>query len=698
MTRAQGRAWSVSIAVTLLVASTWPVHTQPQAPAAQPKPTYRAGVDLVTINVVVRDRNGNPVRDLTRDDFVIAEDGRPQTITTFRLEEIAAAPSVATTDSPVVLGTLGRATPAPARATAEPDVVDAHDRRLMVLFFDLSSMQPEETERAVSAARDYVDTRLGPADIVAIVTLGASLQVNQDFTASRDALRRAINGLSLIEGTGEPAETDPDSAPDTGNAFTPDDTEFAIFNTDQRLDALRRLTDALAPIPQKKSLIYFSSGMSQTGMDNEVQLRLAVDRAVRANVSIYAADMRGLQAQVPGGDASSASVRGSGAFSGRSMQGQFDRMAASQDALTALAEDTGGRAFFDVNEFSTVFDRVVADTTSYYLIGYTSTKATRDGRFRRFKVTLKRPGLTLEHRAGYYAPRDFAHSGRDDRELQLQEQLESDLPVTDLPIHGSAAYFRLKDDRFFVPVWLAVPGSHIPFARASQRDRATLDVSGVIRDRQRRPVAWIRDTVKLSVDEAANVQRKSVLYQTSFELPPGQYLLKAVVRENQTGTLGSFEATLTVPRLPATGLKLSTVVLGTQIQPASQGRGNRNNPLVRNGQELVPSVTHVASSPQQLYFYFEVYDPGRAEQGGNIPAGDVRVMASVAFYRGKTRVYQTPLAETTLVSDPDRRAVAVRLGVPASDLEPGLYTCQLSVVDEVAGSFAFPRLALYLRK
>ncbi len=701
MVRGHGRAWWVAIAVTVLVTSAWPVHTQPQAPTSPARQTFKAGIDLVTINVVVRDRNGNPVRDLTRHDFAVVEDGRTQAITTFRLEEIASAPIVATTDVPVVLGSLGR-TPAPAARAAEAaaEAVDAHDRRLMVLFFDLSSMQPEETERAVAAARTYVDTKLGPADIMAIVSLGTSLRVDQDFTANRDVLRRAINGLSLLEGTGETAaaETDPDNVPDTGNAFTPDDSEFAIFTTDQRLDALRRLTDALAPIPQKKSLVYFSSGMSQTGLDNEVQLRLAVDRAVRANVSVYAADMRGLQAQVPGGDASTASARGSGAFSGRNMQQQFDRMAASQDALSTLAEDTGGRAFFDANDFGAVFDRVVADTTTYYLIGYTSTNTARDGRFRRLRVTVKRPGLRLEHRAGYYAPRDFAHSGRDDRELQLQEQLESDLPVTDLPIHGSAAYFRVKDDRFFVPLWLAVPGSHIPFARASQRDRATLDVLGVIRDRQRRPVAWIRDTVRLNVDEAANVQRKSILYQTSFELPPGQYLLKAVVRENQTGTLGSYEATLTVPRLPASGLKLSTVVLGTQVQPASSGRANRSNPLVRDGQELVPSVTHVASSPQQLFFYFEVYDPARPGAAAGRPTGDVRILASVAFFKGRTRVYQTPLAEASLVTDPDRRAVGIRLSVPAVDLEPGLYTCQLSVVDDVAGAFAFPRLALYLRR
>jgi VWFA-related protein len=708
--RMRRRAWFAILAIlagTLLA----PAPLSSQAPSASqaasvpqtPRPTFRAGIDLVSVNVVVRDKNGQPVRDLARSDFAITEDDQPQTITTFRVEEIEHTPQVITADSPVVLGSLGKTATTAAAATT-PATGDAHDRRLIVLFFDTSSMQPEEVERAVAAARDYIDKKLAPADAMAVVSLGTSLQVLQDFTSSQTSLRAAVNSLSSVDSTGYEAgaSTDTEVAPDTGNAYVADDSEFTIFNTDQRLDALKRLTEALAPIPQKKSLVYFSSGMSQTGLDNEVQLRLVVDRAVRSNVSIYAADMRGLQAQVPGGDASTASVRGTGSFSGKSMEGQFDSMAASQDTLATLSEDTGGRAFFDSNEFGEVFDRVVADTTSYYLLGYSSSNPIRDGRFRRIRVTLKRPGLKLEYRAGYYAARDFAHAGREDREMQLQEQLDSDLPVTDLPIHGSAAYFRLKENRFFVPVWLVVPGSRIPFDSSSQKDKASLDILGVIRDKQLRPVGMIRDTVKLNIDTTRDVRSKTVQYQTSFELPPGQYLLKTVIRENQTGTLGSYEATLTVPRYPAAGMKLSTVVFGTQLQQAPKTR-SRNNPLIRDGEELVPSVTHVVSSPEQLYFYFEVYDPVRRAAAPSAPgppagASNVRLLAGVTFFKGRQRVYQTPLAEVQQVSDTDRKAAIVKLGVPASALEPGLYTCQITIVDDVGGTFAFPRMAVYLRK
>src|SRR5207245_9958298 len=103
---------------------------------------------------------------------------------------------------------------------------------------------------------------------------------------------------------------DPEDTSDNGNTFTADDTEFNIFNTDRRLDALQSLADSLSGIEQKKSVVYFSSGMNQSGSDNQVELRRTVDRANRANVAIYAADMRGLQAQVPGGDATQGSRRG----------------------------------------------------------------------------------------------------------------------------------------------------------------------------------------------------------------------------------------------------------------------------------------------------------------------------------------------------------------------------------------------------
>jgi VWFA-related protein len=693
-----------------------------RAPQAQQRPvsqrpaaTFRSSIDLVTVNVVVRDRNGNVVRGLTRADFTVTEDGRPQTVSTFDFEEIAtASPETVPVEIPTILGSVGRAPAAPAAAPApEPkSVIDMQGRRVIAMFFDLSSMQPEEVLRSATSAREYIDKRLTPYDMIAIVTLSTTLQVVQDFTSDRDLLLQTIDRLSGVEGMGFEETAAADATDDTATAFSADDAEFALFNTDRRLQAIQALVEAMAPIEQKKSLIYFSSGMTQSGLDNRVAIRTVTDRAVRSNVSIYAADSRGLQALGPAGDASQASTRGQAAFSGRAVSARFDSMSASQDALTALAEDTGGRAFFDQNDFKAVFDRVVADTSAYYLLGFSSTNPSKDGRFRRIRVSVKRPDLKLEYRAGYYAARDFAHSGREDREQQLQEQLFSDLSVTDLPVYASSAYFRMRGDRYFVPIWIVVPASKVQFKKASDKDKATLDLLAVVRDPGQRPVARIRDTINLSVSATEQVQRKNVQYQTDLELPPGVFQLKVVVRENQTGTIGSFEALINVPDLGRSPIRLSSVIVGSRLQ--AEKKKDPRNPLLQGGQELIPSIAHVITTGQPLYLYYELYDAAStapAAQAVAAPAGakpaaaaaaaataPVRVLSNVVFFKGQKRVLETSLVEAVSQAAPDRKATTFRLEVPTTDLPPGLYTCQVNVIDDMAGTFAFPRLVVYVRK
>src|SRR3954462_8820721 len=173
-------------------------------------------------------------------------------------------------------------------------------------------------------------------------------------------------------------------------------------------------------------------------------------------------------------------------------------------------------------------------------------------------------------------------------------------------------------------------------------------------------------------------------------MPPGKFHVKIVVRENQDGTYGSYETDIVVPDLkgrsggtgsPDKNIKLSSIVIGTQLQPAAK-KSDRSNPLARDGRELVPNVTHVVSSGQHLYFYYEVYDP----------AQPVKVMTSITFFRGRVRAFETPVVETTELAGSDRKTAVFQFDVPASSLRPGLYTCQVNVVDDAAGSFTFPRL------
>ncbi len=266
------------------------------------------------------------------------------------------------------------------------------------------------------------------------------------------------------------------------------------------------------------------------------------------------------------------------------------------------------------------------------------------------------------------------------------DQLQSDLSATDLSAYVSAAYFRLADNRYFVPLSVVVPGYQIPITKTTAKDKATVDVLGLVRDEQKRSVGRIRDTVRLSVDAADELKRKIVQYETGLEMPPGTYHVKVVVRENQNGTFGSYETDIVVPDLKRDGLKVSSVVVGTQLQEGS--RRNDRNPLVRDGRELVPNVTHVVSAGQHLYFHYEVYEP----------AQPVKVLTSIAFFRGRQRAFETPLVQAGELGGSDHKTAVFQFDVPVSSLPPGLYTCQVNVVDDAAGSFTFPRLQLLVRR
>src|SRR4029078_7416036 len=151
------------------------------------------------------------------------------------------------------------------------------------------------------------------------------------------------------------------------------------------------------------------------------------------------------------------------AFSGRGVANQFAQLSAQQETLSTLASDTGGSAFTDTNDFGEAFTQVVKDISSYYILGFASSNQSKDGRFRRISVRLKnKSGVRIEARNGYYADRDFTHTARGDRESQLQEQLTTQIPSTDVPLFVTAGWFRMTADKYYVPVSGAVAGSAVP--------------------------------------------------------------------------------------------------------------------------------------------------------------------------------------------------------------------------------------------
>ena len=683
---------------------------QPPPPAAPSTPVFRNSVNLVLIDVVVRDKRGNIVTGLKQDDFELFEDGKKQDILSFAFEHVSSdakpieSASMFSTASngstPVVNAAPPRAAgPAPA-AAATPDTPaqpltseDVAGHRLLTLLFDTSSMQPEDVQKAVESAQRWVNEQMTPADLVAVASISTSLQVLTDFTSSKERVLQVLSGFTGADSTAFGAVDASTASTDDANNTSTDDTtavdasaqELDSFNNDVRLRALKTLAEALAPLQQKKAILYFSSGMERNGTDNQVELRAATNAAVKANVAIYPIDSRGLQAVVPGGSGRQGSRGGRGAFSGQQVQQQFTQLQAQQETLTTLAANTGGTAFTDTNDFGEAFTKVTRDISSYYILGFASTNPARDGRFRRITVKLKsQSDAKVEAREGYYADRDFTHTAKADREVLLQEQLMTQIPATDVPMFVTAGWFRLAADRYYVPVSLAVPGSAIP----ASTDKVTLDVAGFIRDERGAPVGRIRDTMTVPPSSAADLTSRQVLYETGVTLPPGRFSVKLVVRENGTGQMGTFETPVVVPELKQAPVKVSSLVLSTQLQ--NVGNKKTASPLVKDGTEIVPNLTHIVSRSQKLYFYYEVYDP--AAEGGS-----PLVRTSLAFYRGKTKVFETPVVERTALDAPDRKANIFQFEIPAERFKPGLYTCQVNIVDEIAGKVAFPRLELYVR-
>ncbi len=669
---------------------------------------YTIGVQVqrVLTNVIVRNKTtGELIKGLKASDFVVTEDKKPQHITTLdyeNVDQVAESLSEKATVSGVAPAKKSIADLVNNDFAAKPE--EYKDHRMIVMFFDLSSMQPEDITRAVDSAKDYIDKHMMPADVVASVSLVSSLSMDQDFTADKQALLKAVSKYDGSESSGFAAGSEgggTDSSSDDSSSFVADDSEFNALNTDRQLYAIRTICKSIEKVEQKKSMLYFSGGLSRQGIENQASIRAAGNACVKANTAIYAVDTRGLQALNVVGDASSGSIRGTSAYSGKSMQNQLNSNFNSQETLGTMAADTGGKLFVDSNDFGPAFTQVQHDTEAYYILAYQSTNHARDGAYRKISITLlNHPEAKLEYRAGYYAPADFQHAKSEDREMALTEQMRSDVPATDVAVYLQALYFRLEDGKFYIPISVVVPGSQINAVTVKDKDKATIDILGQVKNSVGIAVGQVRQTVPLSLDANQQLQKRNVQYSTGFTLAPGKYHVKFVVRENQSGNMGSFETDITVPDMKKT--PLSSIVMSSQRTPNTAKKVV--DPLVRDGLQWVPNVPHVFRQDQHLYFLYEVYNPTK-EKDAPAPAatapgltrresGPVRVLTSIEFLLGGVKVYETPLVEATAINIPERDAVGFQFDVPLTGLKAGSYICQVNVIDDAGGSFSFPRMAL----
>ena len=666
----------------------------------QPQATFRTTTRLVVETVTVKDKNGNPVEGLGKNDFTILEDGEPQQIEFVEFQRLRgestapprnAAP-VAAAPAPTVVPAAPAPGVVPTIATPPGGGIRYQDRRLLVLYFDDSSMPPADVLRAYYNALKYVDALMGPSDLVAIMEYkGGAVRVRQDFTDDRGRLHEVIQ--TLIYGDDQDGDGIPDN-PELGTAFGQDDAEFNIFNTDRQLAALQTAIAMLRPLPEQKALIYFASGIRLNGTDNQAQVRATVNAAVRANVTLNPIDSRGLVATAPLGDATQRSPGGIGMFTGALAQNVNNLFQRSQDTLYALAKDTGGKAMFDSNDLSAGVVNAANALTSYYIVGYYTTHDAKDGRFRRVKVTVNgHPDAIASYREGYFADKVYAKFTDAEKDRQLEDALMQDDPVTDIPIAREVNYFQLNSAEYFIPVNVKIPGSELALARKRGAAHTLIDFIGEVKDDNGYTMSNVRDKldIKLDGDVATQLSSRPVQYETGFTLLPGKYVIKLLARDSETGRMGTYQAAFTVPNLEREDKRvpISTVVLSAQRLPLGDelytvknaAAAQNSSPLVFNGEKLVPSVTRVFSRARDLYVFVQAYER-------KYPTMQPLV-AYVTFYRGSQKAFETQPIAVTDGRDPKTKAVPLRFSVPLTDFQPGRYDCQVTILDPQGGKAAF---------
>ncbi|MBS1877552.1 MAG: VWA domain-containing protein [Acidobacteria bacterium] len=664
-----------------------------------PRPTadFQVTSQLVVETVSVTDRNGKFVEGLTAKDFTVTEDSAPQEIRFFeiqRLDPARQAPAAAIPDS--VRAELFEKLPKGRIAPESPGKARYRDRRLVALYFDMTAMQDADQVRALSAAEKFVRSQMAANDLLALLQFtGGAVQVLQDFTDDRMRLLKVLRTMVVGEGEGYDENPADASSSDTGAAFGQNEGEFNVFNTDRQLSALQTAARMLGQLSEKKVLVYFASGLRLNGADNQAQLRATVNSAVRAGVAFWPVDARGLVAQAPLGDASRGSQGGVEMYTGATAIAAQSNFQRSQDTLWSIAADTGGKSLLDSNDLASGIRQARESIASYYLLGYYASNSALDGKFRKIKITLNN-GLSasLEYRQGYYAGKQFAKFTVADKERQLEDALMLEDPVTELTIAMEIDYFQLNRAEYFAPLAVKIPGRELALARRGGAEHTRIDFIGEVKDEFGTTIQNVRDKVdvKLTDATAAELAKRPIQYDTGFTLLPGKYTIKFLARDNETGRIGTYLSRFVIPNLnkETKRIPVSSVVLSSQrvdLKDAlynalkQKDRAESANPLVENGQKLIPSVTRVFRRDRELFVYLQAYRPEASESQP--------VIAFATFYRGRTKAFETSPSALTGGWDNRLKTLPVKFSIPLSNLSAGEYTCQVTLLDPTTSKAAF---------
>jgi VWFA-related protein len=676
-------------ALILLLTGTALAAGQNPAPAPQPQPpTFRVQVDYVEVDVVVTDRPGNLVRDLKKEDFQVFEDGKPQTINTFTFVDIP----IERADRPLF-----------AASPIEPDVKTNErpfDGRVYVMVIDDLHTRFGRTQRVKGAARQFIERRLGANDLMAIVHTFGPTDASQEFTNNKRLLLAAVDrtqGRKLDSATANKT-TEYYRTRDLrqqGDALNdPEDAERA-FNARNTLDALRNVADWFASVRgRRKTILFLSEGIdyditelipqnNSSHRDASMILdatRDAVAAATRSNVSIYGIDPRGLtdlgDETIEIGSFPDDTSLGIGPGS---LQNEL-RMA--QDSLRTLSEETGGFAVVNRNDFSTAFDRIVEDNSSYYVLAYYPPDA-RPGREHKIQVRVSRPGVTVRARRGYVTPKKTTPekvNTKDTRTPEVRGALDSPLPVSGLTLHVFAAPFKGTAPNASILLGAELRGRDL---QLSQNDKIQLsymaiDANGKVRGGNTDAITM----GNLKPETKARIEATGIRLLNRFDLPPGRYQLRVAAHDSSGGNVGSVQYDLDVPDFVKTPFGISGVVLTSTA--ASQLPTAHPDEQLRTVLPGPAAALRAFPQNDEVALFAEVYD-----NAGNTPH-KVDITSTVTTDEGKVMFKADEQRDSSDLGGKSG-GYGYAAHIPMKDLAPGAYVLTVSAKSRLGNGPAVER-------
>jgi len=701
------------VAIALVCALAGPAG-RAQQPAAQRVPdTAKTGVTAVLVDVVVRDKRGQPIRDLEQSDFQVLEDGVPQTIGSFTrvFDGAVLAPAPASSAAPA-RASIGVGL---AAGSAGPAVT--------ALVFD--RLNPEARRLAVRAAQDYLGTNGQAPDYIGVFGIDLALTPYAPFTRDREVLRRALDRIaSHASARFNAADQHDEKAAADQRATAAEQTlaraaaaggpgasqaigsapaeavfaemqskmiqDFEVMERDQQgyatTNGLFAIVNTLQRVPGRKSLVFFSEGLAIPPAVQRL-FRGVIDAANRARVSVYTMDAAGLraeseQAKIRDEVNQAASVginTGYSNTSGRNNAPLTQRLEKNEDVLRQdprtglgeLAEDTGGLAFDSTNNLREGFERIETDQRNYYLIGYVPANDAFDGRFRAIDVKVKRPGVTVSARKGYFAVRDPGGALITSRDALALAALEQKPVPNAFPIRAGALLFPERSRPGLVPSIATVNTAALSFQAAADGKTYSSDFTVVVRflDQQNQVARQVSQhyEVKGPLADLERAKQGEIIFYREPELPSGVYTMETVVYDAPSGKSSVRFSTVEIPQADTSRLRMSSLVVVRRSEKVAASERRSDNPLLVNDVVVYPNLGEpVSKASKEVGFYFAIYPI----------AGQTAPEPEISLFQNGRLLARLPMA----LAGPDSSGRIPQLGrLPLDQLAPGTYELRAAV-------------------